>query len=187
MGRVVYSMNVTLDGYVEDASGSIDFSEPTDEVHAAANQDAREAAAFLFGRRVYDIMEDYWTEAAGRDDLSGVTAEFAGIYVDTPRYVFSDILAEVPDGVTLVRRRDADDTVARLKEELDGPLSVAGPNLAASLLDHVDDFTPYVLPVVLGVGKRYWPRDRQLDLRLVDQRTFDNGVVRLHYVRADRG
>ncbi len=184
MGTLVYSMHVSLDGFIEDESGSIDFSAPDDDVHRAANDDTRAAAALLYGRRLFEAMEGFWTDAAGRDDLPSVAADFARAYVDTPRYVFSDILNRVPDDVTLVRSRDAHDTVARLKDELDGPLHVGGAHLAESLVDLVDEFVPVVFPAVLGAGRRYWPRQPVHDLRLADVHVFGSGPVRLRYVRA---
>lgn len=185
MGTLSYTMTMSLDGYVEDATGSIAFSEPDEEVHRFANQQARETAAFLFGRGLYDVMEEYWT-APERADGHPVEAEFAREYVATPRIVFSDSLESVAPGCRLVRRADAVDEVLRLKQETDGDLAVGGPGLAASLLDLVDEFRPRVVPAVLGRGTPYFPRGADLRLRLVEQRTFRCGTVALRYVRSDR-
>lgn len=185
MGTVIYFMHVSLDGYIEDPDGDIGFSPPADDVHRAANHEAQDAAAFLFGRRMYEVMEEYWTAAATRDDLPDVEAEFAQAYVATPRYVFSDTLTEVPDSVTLVSRAESRDLVAGLKTEVTGPISLGGAGLAASLLDLVDEFHPTVMPVVVGGGKPYLPRGRRLDLRLVGQHVFESGAVSLRYRRAD--
>src|SRR5215207_3968131 len=130
MGKVLYTMNVSLDGYIEDANGSIAFSAPNDELHRLANEQARRASAFLFGRRLYEVMEEPWTTAASRDDLPDVESEFARIYVKTPRIVFSDTLDSVPEGVQLVRSKDAADVVTRLKQETDGDLDLGGASLA---------------------------------------------------------
>jgi dihydrofolate reductase len=187
MGKVLYSMQLSLDGYVEDAEGGFDFATPAEDVHRAANEQAREASAFLFGRRMYEIMEEPWTTAAQRDDLPPAEAEFARLYVETPRYVFSDTLSDVPDGVTLVRRADAVAQVTRLKRETDGYLDVGGPTLAASLLDLIDEIRLYVMPVTVGGGKPFIPPGAHLRLRLVEQRTFPSGVAFLRYevVRSD--
>jgi dihydrofolate reductase len=114
MGTLTYSMSTSLDGYVEDPTGGIAFSEPDEEVHRFANQQTRETAAFLFGRGLYDVMEEYWTapERAGGEE---VEAEFAREYAATPRIVFSDSLESVAPGCRLVRRADARDEVVRLK------------------------------------------------------------------------
>ncbi|MBN9096796.1 MULTISPECIES: dihydrofolate reductase family protein [unclassified Pseudonocardia] len=185
MGILSYAMSISLDGYIEDGTGSIAFSRPDEEVHRFANQQARETAAFLFGRGLYDVMEEFWT-APERADGHEVEAEFAQLYVATPRIVFSDSLESVPPGCRLVRRADAIDEVVRLKQETDGDLAVGGAGLAASLLDLIDEFRPRVLPAVLGGGKPYFPTGSDLRLRLVEQRVFRDGTVHLCYRRIDR-
>jgi dihydrofolate reductase len=182
MGILSYPMSISLDGYIEDVGGGIAFSEPDEEVHRCANQQARETAAFLFGRGLYEVMEEFWT-APERADGGEVEAEFAREYAATPRIVFSDSLESVAPGCRLVRRCDAVDEVLRLKEETDGDLSVGGAALAASLLDLIDEFRPMVVPALLGGGKPYFPLGADLRLRLVEQRAFRNGTVYLRYVR----
>jgi dihydrofolate reductase len=184
MGKVIYGMNVSLDGYIEDSSGSIAFSAPADDdVHRHWNEQTRAAAALLYGRRLYEVMDEHWTAAAMQDDLPEVEAEFARAYVDTPRFVFSDTLESVPSGVELVRSRDATAVVSRLKDEAEGPLALGGAGLAASLLDLIDEFQLVVLPVAVGSGKPFLPAGSELPLRLVDQHVFDSGAVYLAYVR----
>lgn len=184
MGKVIYGMNVSLDGYIEDSSGSIAFSAPADDdVHRHWNEQTRAAAALLYGRRLYEVMDEHWTAAAMQDDLPEVEAEFARAYVDTPRFVFSDTLESVPPGVELVRSRDATAVVSRLKDETEGSLALGGAGLAASLLDLIDEFQLVVLPVAVGSGKPFLPAGSELPLRLVDQHVFDSGAVYLAYVR----
>jgi dihydrofolate reductase len=184
MGKVIYGMNVSLDGYIEDSSGGIAFSAPADDdVHRHWNEQTRAAAALLYGRRLYEVMDEHWTAAAMQDDLPEVEAEFARAYVDTPRFVFSDTLESVPSGVELVRSRDATAVVSRLKDEAEGPLALGGAGLAASLLDLIDEFQLVVLPVAVGSGKPFLPAGSELPLRLVDQHVFDSGAVYLAYVR----
>lgn len=182
MGTVNYAMSISLDGYIEDPTGGIAFSEPDEEVHRFANQQARETAAFLFGRGLYDVMEEYWTSPE-RADGNDVEAEFAREYVATPRIVFSDSLESVAPGCRLVRRADAIEEVVRLKKETDGELAVGGAGLAASLLDLIDEFRVTVVPTFSGGGKPYFPLGADLRLRLMDQRTFGNGAVYLRYER----
>ena len=183
MAKLVYSMNVSLDGYVEDADGSIAFSAPGEDVHAMANEQARRSAAFLFGRRLFETMEEPWRQAATRSDLPPVEAEFAQVYLQTPRIVFSDTLDTVPDGVRLIRSADAAAEVERLKQEADGELSIGGPTLAASLGDLVDEYRLFVMPVVVGGGKPFFASGRELRLRLAESRALDSGAVYLRYVR----
>jgi dihydrofolate reductase len=182
VGTVSYMMSTSLDGYIEDVTGDIAFSEPDEEVHRFANQQARETAAFLFGRGLYEVMEEFWT-APERADGDEMEAEFAREYVATPRIVFSDSLESVAPGCRLVRRVDAVEEVVRLKEETDGDLAVGGAGLAASLLDLIDEFRLTVVPAFSGGGKPYFPPGAALRLRLVEQRTFGNGTVYLRYHR----
>ncbi|MEJ8277907.1 dihydrofolate reductase family protein [Pseudonocardia spirodelae] len=183
MGTLCFAMSMSLDGYVTDPDGGIDFSEPDEVLHRYYNDRARRTGAFLFGRGLYDVMEEFWTDPA-RADGGEVEAEFARHYVATPRVVFSDSLTSVPPGCRLVRRADTLAEVARLKEEVDGPLDVGGAGLAASVLDLIDEFHPTVVPAVLGGGTPYLPAGADLRLRLVEQRAFDNGSVVLRYLRA---
>lgn len=181
MGKIIYSMHVSLDGYIEDPNGGIEFSAPDDDVHRMANEQARQASAFLFGRRLYEVMEEPWTAASRRDDLPDVEAEFARAYVETPRIVFSDTLDTVPEGVRLVRSGDAVAEVTRLKQQTEGDLSLGGASLAASLVDLIDEFRLYVMPVVVGGGKPFFAARKQLHLRLIEHRAFASGTMCLRY------
>jgi dihydrofolate reductase len=177
-------MITSLDGYIEDAGGSFEFAMPDPEMHAEANRHAREAVAFLFGRRLFEVMEEPWTQAATRDDLPEVEAEFARAYAATPRYVFSDTLERAPEGIELVRSADATGVVERLKRELDGDLGLGGAGLAAALIDLIDEFRLLVVPAAVGGGKPFFPAGTRLSLRLVDQRSFASGGLYLRYERA---
>lgn len=186
MGRLIYSMGVSLDGYTEDESGNFDWAAPGEELHRRANQEARETSAFLYGRRLYEVMEGYWTAvAAGEEEAGEIEVEFARAYVQAPRIVFSDTLESVTDGNRLVRRADTLDEVRRLKSEFDGPLGLGGAELAASLFDEIDEFHFWVSPVLVGGGKPFLPRGReQVKLRLLEETRYPDDMVWLSYERA---
>ena len=180
MAILTYNMHVSLDGYIEDPAGRIDFSVPDEQTHRFSNQQTESTAALLFGRRLYDVMEDFWTDPE-RADGEEVEAEFAELYKATPRIVFSDTLDAVADGCRLVRSVDALAEVQRLKRETEGKLAVGGAGLAESLVEEIDQFELIVLPTILGGGKPYFPVGRRLDLVLEEQRLFD--VSRWMYLR----
>jgi dihydrofolate reductase len=184
MGSLVYSMIVSADGYIEDRNGNFDFAEPDEELHRLANEQTERAAVFLFGRGLFEVMEEPWTAAARQADIPEVEAEFAQAYVRTPRIVFSDTLRSVPAGVRLVRRADAVAEATKLKSATDGELALGGAGLAASLIDLVDEFRLFVLPVAVGGGKPFFPVGARLALRLVEHRALSSGAVYLSYERA---
>lgn len=184
MSKVIYSMGVSLDGYAEDADGGFAWSAPDAAIHQLANDQARAARVFVYGRRLYETMEPYWPAAVGDPSLSPVEAEFARLYADTPRIVVSDSLEEVGENCTLIRRADARAAVLRLKAELaDGHIDIGGPALAASLIDLVDEFRLWVNPVAVGGGKPFFPAGVQVPLELMECRPFDSGVVWMRYAR----
>jgi dihydrofolate reductase len=184
VGDLIYSMGVSLDGYAEDAQGGFGWSAPDDEVHALANRDAREASAFVFGRRMYETLDDHWMRAAQEEGHPPVEAEFAAAYAATPRYVVSDSLEAARNGATLVRRAQARDTVERLTAESGTHVGVGGPAIAASLVDLIDEFRMWMSPVAVGGGTPFFPAGAaQLDLRLVECRPFPSGTLWLRYRR----
>lgn len=187
MAKVVYAMNLSLDGFIKDADGGFDWSVPREDLHRLANEQVRGAAALLYGRRLYETMEAFWTTAEQQGGLSPVELEFARAYVATPRIVFSDTLERVGEGARLVRSRDAVAEVRRLKAQPSSHLDVGGAGLAASLADLIDEFWLWVHPVVVGGGTRYFPAFHdQFPLTLIETRTLSGGVVVLRYERADR-
>ncbi|PYE20173.1 dihydrofolate reductase [Williamsia limnetica] len=181
MGILTYSMHISLDGFIEEPNGSIDFSAPDDEIHRIANQQAQDTAVFLFGRGLYEMMEEFWTDPE-RADGGDTEAQFARVYTETPRVVFSDTLDSVPDGCRLVRSADSHAEVERLKADTDGTLSVGGAQLAASLVDLIDVIDPFVVPTMLGGGKPFYPPGHQLSLTLDEHRILPvSGWMYLRY------
>jgi dihydrofolate reductase len=181
--RVIYAMGVSLDGYVAAPDGGIDWTAPDEELHRFHNERAREMDVHLLGRRLYETML-YW-ETADRDPSAGeVELEFARIWKETERMVFSTTLDRVEGGATLVRG-DPVEEVARLKARAGRSIGVGGAGLAATLIEHdlVDEYGLFVYPVVLGGGTPYFPPSVRRDLRLAETRTFGGGVVHLRYVR----
>jgi dihydrofolate reductase len=184
MGKIIYWMNTSMDGFIEDTDGGMDFMEPPEDFKEAANDHLRQIQAFLFGRRLFEAMEDPWTQDLDQAGAPAVEQEFGQLYQRTPRYVFSDTLQAVPPGVTLVRRKDAVSEVTRLKRETDGLLQLGGAELAASLVDLIDEFWVYAFPVMIGGGRPYLPVGKKLALRLAENRTFTSGMVFRRYVRS---
>jgi dihydrofolate reductase len=182
MPSVVYSMGVSLDGFIADAGGNLDWSAPDEELHRFHNEQSRGMGADLYGRRLYETMRA-WETIDESWPVSEPEIEFAAIWKQTPKYVFSNTLERVDDGFTLVRG-DVAEAVAGLRERHDGDLAVGGAGLAASFmrLGLIDEYRPLVHPVIVGGGTPFFPpgADR-IDLRLAETRTFGSGVVYLRF------
>ena len=176
-------MSVSLDGFVETPSRSLDWVMVDEELHAFFNDEAREMSAFLYGRRMYQLMADYWPTAGADPSATPAMLEFARIWRDKPKIVFSRTLERVEWNGRLVRD-DAVAEVERLKAQPGYDIDVGGPTVASTFvrLGLVDEYRLFVQPVVVGAGTPFFPSlaDR-ITLRLLETRTFDNGVVYLRY------
>jgi dihydrofolate reductase len=183
MGHLVYSLNVSLDGFVEDADGSIEWATVDEELHSYFNEQARAVDAFLYGRRMYELMAGAWPTRDEQPDAQAVEVEFAKIWRPKPKVVFSRTLERAEWSTRIVRDNLAG-AIAELTAEFEGPLSVDGPGIAASLIELglVDVFEPVVHPVVLGGGKPFWPTEvPKMRLVLEETRQFESGAVLLRY------
>lgn len=183
MSKLIYSMNVSLDGYVETPDHSLDWAIVDDELHSWFNDRAREAAAFLWGRRMYELMFAYWPTTASDPSATPVMLEFARIANDKPKIVFSSTLRSVDWNGRLVHG-DVAEVLARLREEFDGDLDVGGPVLASQFIRRglIDEYRLVVHPVVLGAGTPFFPAlDAPIGLRLTETRVFGSGATLLSY------
>ena len=185
MRKLVYSMGVSLDGFIAGPQGEIDWSGPDEELHRFHNRQAQELGAHLCGRRLYEEML-YWETAEPNPSAADYELEFARIWKALPKIVFSTTLETVEGNARLVRDGVAEE-VARLKAEPGKDLAVGGAGLASSLveLDLIDEYRLFVSPVVLGGGTPFFPAlDERINLDLVETRTFGSRVVYLRYRRA---
>ena len=184
MRNLIYSMTMSLDGFIADPNGEIDWSAPDEELHRFHNQRVREIGAHLLGRRLYEVML-YWETAEENPAASDYELEFARIWKAIPRIVFSKTLEKVEGNARLVRD-DVAGEVARLKQEPGKDLAVGGAGLASTLIDLglVDEYQLFVSPVVLGGGTPFFPPlEKAINLELVETRTFDSPAVYLRYRR----
>jgi len=185
VSKLIYSMSVSLDGYVATPDRSLDFVYVDDELHEVFNEEARSVGTMLYGRRMYELLVGYWPTGDQDPNATPAMRDFARIWRDKPKVVFSSTLDKVDWNTRLVRR-DAMEEVRRLKQQPDNDMDVGGPTLASTLIeaDLVDEFRMYVNPVMLGAGIPYFPRlGRRLDLHLIETRKFRGDVVHLRYER----
>ena len=179
---MIYASNASLDGCTEDERGALDWAPPDDDVFAFITDLMRSAGTYLYGRRMYDTMAVWETDAAlaAQSDLMGA---YANVWQAADKVVYSTTLAAVSTSNTRLERHFDPGAVHDLKAAASSDLIVGGPNLAAQALAAglVDECQLYVWPVVLGGGKPALPPDARVELTLLDERRFANGVVYLHH------
>jgi dihydrofolate reductase len=182
MRKLIYSMGVSLDGFIAGPDGGIDWSAPDEELHRFHNQQTREIGEHLCGRRLYETMV-YWETAGENPSAEDYELEFARIWKELPKIVFSKTLEKVEGNSRLARGGVARE-VAELKEQPGKDLAVGGSGLASTCirLGLVDEYRLFISPVLLGGGTPYFPPlDERLDLKLVETHTFGSRVVYLRY------
>jgi dihydrofolate reductase len=183
MGKLIYSLNASLDGYAETAEHSLDWAIIDDELHSWFNEQTRGLSASLYGRRMYELMAGYWPTAASDPSASRPMREFAHIWRDLPKIVFSHSLQRVDWNSRLVSG-DVGDVLAELRRADDGDMDVSGPTLASAFIERglVDEYQLVVHPVVLGGGTPFFPPLAQrIRLQLIARREFGSGVIALTY------
>jgi dihydrofolate reductase len=183
MGRLINSMSVSLDGFVETPRRSLDWVLIDEELHSFWNDEAREMSAFLYGRRLYEVMVDYWPTAETDPSATPAMLAFARIWKDKPKIVFSRTLERVEWNSRLVRD-GASEEVARLKAQPGFDMNVGGPRFASTLIRAglIDEVRLFVHPVILGAGTPFFPAlEDRIGLTLLETRTFGSGVVYLRY------
>lgn len=179
MSKLIYAAITSLDGYVADEDGNFDWSEPDEDVHSLVNDLERPIGTHLYGRRLYDVMVAWETI----DDEQPVIRDYAEIWRAADKVVYSRSLQTVSSARTRIERSFDPDVIRRMKLEAERDISVGGPELAAQAIRAglVDEIQLFLSPVVVGGGTRALPDDVRVDLELLEERRFDNGVVHLRY------
>ena len=182
MARLIYSPIASADGYVEDREGKFDWGAPDDEVHAFVNDLERQIGTYLYGRRMYETMV-FWEAVRTGGDEAAVTRDFAEIWRAAEKIVFSRTLRTPSSGRTRIERDFDPAAIRRLKESSARDISVGGAELAGEAIAAglVDECHLFLVPIIVGGGKRALPDDARAELELLAERRFRSGVVHLHY------
>ena len=184
MGKLIYILNTSLDGFIETPDRELDWTHVDDELHVWFNEYMRTLDASIYGRRMYEVMAAYWPTGEENPASTEAMREFARIWKPMPKVVFSSSLDRVEHNARLVRG-DVGPVLADLRKEFSGDLGVGGPDLASQFVRAglVDLYILVVHPVVLGAGTPYWPRlESPLRLRLTETTTFSSGVEARSYI-----
>ena len=182
MANLIYSAITSLDGYVADEDGNFDWAAPDEEVHSFVNDLERPVGTYLYGRRMYETMV-FWETADTLVDQPPVIQDYAEIWQAADKIVYTKTLETASSARTRIERDFDPGAVRQMKVGAVRDITVGGPELAAQAIkaELVDEYHLVVAPVVVGGGKQSLPDHVRLNLELLDERRFGNGMVHLHY------
>ena len=183
MRKVLYGLNISLDGFYEDINGKIDFTVPDSEVFRHFIELEKEVEVHLYGRKLYETM-CYWKTDQNFDKAE---LEYAKVWNQKPNVVFSRTLKSVAANDRLIRDNIAEE-VNELKKGPGKYMVVGGGEIASTFikLGLIDEYRVYLIPVVLGKGKAMFQSLTQnLPLKFMDSKVFASGVVLLRYQKAE--
>lgn len=182
MAKLIFSAIESLDGYVADASGKFDWAEPDESLHTFVNDLERPTGTYLYGRRMYEVMVA-WETLDSLGNQPPFIEDYAKIWRAASKVVYSTTLDAVSSERTRIERTLDPEAIRRMKAEAVGDISVGGPNLAGQAIAAglVDEYQFFVAPVAVGGGTRSLPDGVRLNLELIDERRFGNGMVYLNY------
>ena len=177
MGKLIYSANCSLDGYINDADGNFDWSVPDEEVHQAINDMMRPMTTMLLGRRMYETLTAWETWDVSNEPP--VIADFQRIWFAMDKIVYSTTLMDVATSRTRIERSFDAAAVSALVRSSVGDVGIGGPTLAAQAIRAgiVDEFHAWVAPVIVGGGTHWLPEGVRVDLKLLAVKSFARGTL----------
>jgi dihydrofolate reductase len=191
MGKLIYNMTASLDGYVSDKNGNFEWAVPSEEVHAYVNDILRNTGTFVFGRKVYETMK-VWdsipTEGTlePMDGPSEAMNDFAKIWRAANKIVYSHYLSTLDMANGTIEQSFDPTVIQKLVAVSDKDYCIGGPHLAAEAIKAgiVDEYHQTIVPILIGGGNHWLPKDTLNKLKLVEIRKFENDFVHIHYRKA---
>lgn len=179
---MIYSAIASLDGYVADEEGSFYWAVPDEEAHRFINDLERPVGTYLYGRRMYETMV-FWEDPPNLSDQALSVRDYARIWQAAEKIVFSRTLSAASSARTRIEREFDPDAIRQMKQAAERAITVGGPELAGQALAAglVDECRLLLAPILVGGGKQAFPDGVRLDLELLGERRFSNGMIYLHY------
>lgn len=183
MGKLIYSMITSLDGYAEAADGDLGGGIDFEEMHTFISDTFRNVGTYLYGRRMYDTMV-FWETAHTDPEAPPFVVRYAREWQAAQKIVYSTTLKSVASERTRIEHTFDSEAIRALKAESDQDITVDGPNLAGQAMAAglVDEYHLFLTTSVVGGGTRFFPDGVRVDLNLVDHQIFDGGMIYAKYV-----
>jgi dihydrofolate reductase len=183
MRKLIWGMNLTLDGYIAAPGDDIDWSVPSDELFQFWSDQLQATDLSLYGRKLWQTMSSYWPTGDQQPNATPAQIEFARRWRDMSKVVFSSTIDKVDWNTRLVTG-DAVAEITRLKAEDGGPMDIGGATLAGAAMRAglIDEYVLATAPVLVGGGTSFFTAlDSWVNLNLVETRTFPGGVILTRY------
>ncbi|GAA2659211.1 dihydrofolate reductase family protein [Streptomyces aculeolatus] len=183
MRKLIYGMNLSLDGYIAAPGDDIGWGVPDDELFQFWSDQLQATDLTLYGRKLWQTMSSHWPTGDEQPDATPAHIEFARRWRDMSKVVFSSTIDKVDWNARLVTG-DAVAEITRLKAEDGGPMDIGGATLAGAAMRAglIDEYVLATAPVLVGGGTPFFTAlDNWVNLNLVETRTFPSGVVLTRY------
>jgi dihydrofolate reductase len=192
MGKLIYLITTSLDGYAADKNGKFDWAMPSEEVHSFVNDSLRDVGTILMGSKLYETMkvwDDIPTEGVSGPYMDGPSQsmnDFAKIWKAANKIVYSTTLSEVSIENAKIEKSFDPNAVKKMVADSDKDVDIGGPHLAAAAIkaNIIDEYHQIIVPLILGRGNHWLPGGNNNKLELTDMRKFKNGFVHLQYRKA---
>lgn len=182
MGNLIYVVNTSLDGYTEDKDGMFNWTDPSGEVFQFITDIVRTTHTHLYGRRMYETMMVWETDPKLAAE-SPLMHDFAEVWQSANKIVYSRTLENISTFKTQLERTFDPEAIRKLKESVEHDILIGGPEFTANAFRAglIDECHLFIIPILVGGGKRALPDDVRLNLELLAERRFHNGTVFLRY------
>jgi len=182
MGKLVYSMLISLDGYFVDKNGNFDWAEPKQDLHEYFNKMESESELILYGRRMYEVMT-FWGTVDNQGEYPEFIKDYARIWKSKQKIVFSRSLDRVTTSNTMIKNDLSESELLSIKASTSGTISIGGAEVAsiAINLNLVDEIYAFIFPVFIGGGRKWISAASLKNLNLVEVQRFEDGVLMVHY------
>ncbi|MFI5240718.1 MAG: dihydrofolate reductase family protein [Candidatus Saccharimonadia bacterium] len=181
MGRLIYSLTTTLDGYVADEAGNFSWTKPSEEILGFVDDILKNVGTFLLGRRMYETLL-VWDSIANDGPSEGMN-RFANIWKRANKIVYSTTLTQVTSPNTTLEPEFNAKEITRLIADSDKDFDIGGPHLSAEAIraGMVDEFHQIIVPKLIGGGNFWLPDNVETELELGELKKFKNGFAYIKY------